>query len=227
MSADIPAGHPAGVALGKEVAGRTRVADKPLSVFSAPFALRGRLACVTPTLGISLFPRDGHAADELIRPADSAMYRAEDVGCADFRCHAPSLSEGADPVMASEATLRAATVNGGLVIQYQPQRAVDDFGTGYSSLSYLTRYPIDKLEIDQSFIADVCAGDRAAMAAAIIPPCRALGLRVLAEGVERAEQLAFPRDQGRDEVQGYPCGTPLLAAQFARARRQPAGFACA
>ena len=329
----------------------TRVANKLLAVISAPIALQGRQVYVTPSIGISLFPRDGNEVDELIRAADSAMYRAKDSGRAGFQFYSPSLSEGADLALAKESTLRAATANGEFVMHYQPQFAVeggrltgiealvrwrhpqhgllapaefipfaeargmiipigrwvmheacrqlrewrdegyavprmginvsglqfrrealvgevahvinemglsasdleleltesclmdnaivsdklealrrlgvgiavDDFGTGYSSLSYLKRYPIDKLKIDQSFIADVSGGDNAAIATAIIQLGRALRLRVLAEGVETDAQMEFLRRQGCDEVQGYLCGRPLPAAQFAQAHLRPAG----
>src|SRR6202790_4946854 len=87
--------------------------------------------------------------------------------------------------------------------------AVDDFGTGYSSLSYLTRFPIDSLKLDQSFVHNIVAkSNDAIVIAAVIGMTKSLMQRVIAEGVETAEQLAFLRANGCDEGQGYYFSRP-------------------
>jgi diguanylate cyclase (GGDEF)-like protein/PAS domain S-box-containing protein len=88
--------------------------------------------------------------------------------------------------------------------------AIDDFGTGYSSLSYLTRFQVDILKIDRSFIRDMTAGENAAaLVRAMIAMAHTLKLKVVAEGVETSEQLALLRDFGCDVIQGYVFSPPL------------------
>ncbi|MHB1085344.1 MAG: putative bifunctional diguanylate cyclase/phosphodiesterase [Thiobacillus sp.] len=86
---------------------------------------------------------------------------------------------------------------------------IDDFGTGHSNLGQLKRMPIDALKIDKSFVDDVLTdSDDAEIAIAIIRLSHALNLRVVAEGVETAEQVAFLKQNGCDEIQGYVVSKP-------------------
>jgi diguanylate cyclase (GGDEF)-like protein/PAS domain S-box-containing protein len=97
------------------------------------------------------------------------------------------------------------------------QLAIDDFGTGFSSLSYLRKFPIDALKIDQSFVRQIStAPDETTIVTAIISMGRSLNLRVIAEGVETPEELAFLQAHQCDEAQGYYFGRPVHPEQFAK-----------
>ena len=92
--------------------------------------------------------------------------------------------------------------------------AMDDFGTGYSSLSYLQRFPFDKIKIDQAFIRQLSdKSDSAAIVRAVIGLGKSLGMAIIAEGVETAEQLAILQAEGCWDVQGYFFSPPKPAAK--------------
>jgi diguanylate cyclase (GGDEF)-like protein/PAS domain S-box-containing protein len=92
---------------------------------------------------------------------------------------------------------------------------IDDFGTGYSSLSYITRFPIDKIKIDRSFVRDLAtdAAD-AAIIIAVIAMARSLQIGVIAEGVETEEQLSYLRSRDCDEAQGFYYSKAVSAAEL-------------
>ena len=93
--------------------------------------------------------------------------------------------------------------------------SIDDFGTGYSSLAYLKRFPIDKLKIDRSFISGLPDDGRdAGIVRAILQMARALGMKVIAEGVESEVQRGFLHDAGCDEFQGFLFAPALDALSF-------------
>ena len=95
--------------------------------------------------------------------------------------------------------------------------AIDDFGTGYSSLAYLKLFPLDVLKIDKRFIDDIpLHRDDMEIVTAIIAMAHSLRLKVLAEGVENKNQLAYLKTQGCDLFQGYLTSRPVPAAEFER-----------
>ena len=100
--------------------------------------------------------------------------------------------------------------------------AIDDFGTGYSSMSLMKQFPIDTIKIDRSFVRDLPKdSEDQAIAQAIISMGKALGMTVIAEGVETAEQQAFLRNHACDEMQGFLFSKPVPAQQLADLLRSP------
>jgi EAL domain-containing protein (putative c-di-GMP-specific phosphodiesterase class I) len=133
--------------------------------------------------------------DHLVQAIDEAL---RDAGLApqflDLEVTEGALMNGSAATIATIDALRTRGV----------QLTIDDFGTGCSSLGHLRRFPLSKLKIDRSFVDDITRDPEvAAMIPAIIAVARSLKLRVIAEGVETAEQLRFLRQHGCDEYQGY------------------------
>ena len=315
------------------------VARKVISALQQSFMLDDKEVFIGASVGISIYPQDGLAANDLIKAADIAMYQAKHDGRNDYRFYTSNLGETAQERLTLDTMLRHALNRNELVVHYQPQislatgniigaealirwqhpelgmippgkfiplaeetgliipigewvlrqaaydlirleetglplewisvnvsamqihrsnfadtvygvlvesgcdpekleleitesaimnsveyvievsrklkgmgvrLALDDFGTGYSSLSYLKRFPLDKLKIDQSFVRDLPHdADDAVISGAIIGLGHNLGLKVIAEGVEKAEQEQFLREKGCEEAQGFLYSRPV------------------
>jgi diguanylate cyclase (GGDEF)-like protein len=115
-----------------------------------------------------------------------------------------------ESVFVSDATAGVSTID--RLKRIGCRIALDDFGTGYSSLAYLSRFPPDRLKIDRSFIQNVDRSESdAAIVNSIMSLARSLNLAVIAEGVERPQQVEWLRSRGCDEMQGFLLSRPLTA----------------
>jgi diguanylate cyclase (GGDEF)-like protein/PAS domain S-box-containing protein len=322
------------------------VAQKILATVQEPLTIGGMPIVVSASIGIALYPEDGHDPESLLRNADSAMYRAKEAGRSNVQLCTDEMKKRALERLAVESRLRTAVNDDQLILQYQPQVSlvtgrtiglealvrwndpvrgivepasfipiaeetrlilplgewvlrtacnqmkewqdngagpvriavnlsarqfqqhdlvemvrsalhdsrlpassleleitettamqngeatvetllalrklgvgisIDDFGMGYSSLNYLKRFPITAVKIDRAFVNDLTTSDGdAAIVTAVIGMARSLRLRVVAEGVETAEQFAFLRTRDCDEAQGFYFSRPVGADDISR-----------
>jgi EAL domain-containing protein (putative c-di-GMP-specific phosphodiesterase class I) len=142
--------------------------------------------------------------------ADEVARALQDCGlpsaCLDLELTESAIMRDAEKAIATMGALKKIGV----------KLSLDDFGTGYSSLNQLKRLPLDKLKIDQSFVRGLPRDHYdLAISTAIIGMGKALNLRVVAEGVETAEQLEALQARGCHEIQGYYIARPLPADDFA------------
>jgi diguanylate cyclase (GGDEF)-like protein/PAS domain S-box-containing protein len=330
---------------GFHTAAAAEVARRLVDVFSRPFEVAGHELTVTPSLGISIYPHDGGDLETLLRNADTAMYRAKEMGRNSFQFYSSEMNTTTLDRLLMESNLRRALVQNEFILHYQPlvnletgliigvealirwlhpelglimpdrfihvaeetglinpigdwvlceacrqakawcddgvppicmavnvapvqfrqagfvemvagalatsgleasrleleltertvmhdadinlgtlsalhrmgvELSLDDFGTGYSSLAYLKRFPVGKLKIDRSFVNDLETDpDDWAIASTIVSMGRSLRMTVLAEGVEKVEQLALLRKMGCDMAQGYYFSRPMSAEGMA------------
>ncbi len=129
-----------------------KVAQKLLQVISAPITLEGREVCAGASIGVSVFPRDGDSADDLIRHADAAMYSAKEHGRGHSRFYTPGLSDAAAETLAREAKLRDALRRGEFVLHYQPQLRVADLALAGVEALVRWRHPQRGLTDPSEFI---------------------------------------------------------------------------
>jgi EAL domain-containing protein (putative c-di-GMP-specific phosphodiesterase class I) len=127
--------------------------------------------------------------------------------CLDLEITESMLMQNAEGAIRSLSALKAAGVS----------ISLDDFGTGYSSLAYLKRFPLDAIKVDRAFVQDITAdADDASITRAVITMAHHLKLKVVAEGVETAEQLALLISHQCDMIQGYFFSRPLVASEMTR-----------
>jgi diguanylate cyclase len=159
------------------------------------------------TMAVNLSARQFRQADLIEQIALILEQANVPQGSLEIELTESSLVEDSDAVVKIMKRLREMSV----------RVAIDDFGTGHSSLRYLKRFSIDTLKIDRSFVRDIPHDtEDNAIAIAVIALGRAMGLKVVAEGVETDDQAQFLKDHGCDEMQGYLLSKPLSGEEFAR-----------
>ncbi|KJS22313.1 MAG: hypothetical protein VR72_06435 [Clostridiaceae bacterium BRH_c20a] len=151
-------------------------------------------------MGIAIFPDDGDNIDELLKNADTAMYKAKELGKNNIQFFNKAMKEEILRKIDIENSLRTAMENQELFLEYQ-------------SLSTLW-LPLNTMKIDKSFIADICLeANNSNLVEAIITIAHLMGLEITAEGVETKEQLDCLLQADCDGVQGYLFSKPISAIE--------------
>jgi diguanylate cyclase (GGDEF)-like protein/PAS domain S-box-containing protein len=157
-----------------------------------------------PRVAINLSAQQVRSSENI--KAVMQLAQQPDLGEASFEIEITESSLMDDPVRAEKIL--------GQLKEYGVRVAIDDFGTGYSSLGYLKRYPVDVLKIDRSFISDITRdADDEAIVETIIGMASNLGLEVIAEGIETAEQAEFLKRKGCRIAQGFYFSRPVDAGK--------------
>ena len=159
-------------------------------------------------IAVNLSARQFGQEEELVSEVAGALKESGlEPECRELELTESLLVEDSEAPLRTLEHLRAAV--GGVQI------SIDDFGTGYSSLYRLKALPIERLKIDRTFVGGVCSdAEDAAITTAVIRLAHDLRLKVIAEGVETADQVAFLRERGCDEGQGYYFSRPVPADEF-------------
>jgi diguanylate cyclase (GGDEF)-like protein/PAS domain S-box-containing protein len=153
-------------------------------------------------VAVNLSARQLQQTDLPERIAELLDQAGLDAGCLELELTERVVAEQDDTTMDVLGRLRALGV----------KLSVDDFGTGYSSLAYLTRFPVSTVKVDRAFLEDIQDDQvKQAIVQAVTTLAHAIGMHVVAEGIETTEQLALARSLGCDEVQGYLVSKPLPA----------------
>jgi EAL domain-containing protein (putative c-di-GMP-specific phosphodiesterase class I) len=158
-------------------------------------------------VAVNISPRQ-FAAPGFYKRVEDLLARSQiDPACIELEITESVMVENAEAAIALLHRLRALGVT----------LAIDDFGTGYSSLAYLSRFPIQKLKVDQSFVRNMHAvAEQRAIVQSTISLGHSLGLTVIAEGVETETQRAMLAGWQCDEIQGYFYSRPVPAAEARR-----------
>jgi len=172
-----------------------------------------------PSISVNLSTRQLQSDTLLDDVAATLAESALPAACLDLEITESMLMQNAEAAIRTLFALKAK----GVTI------SLDDFGTGYSSLAYLKRFPLDTVKVDRSFVQDIAAdSDDASITRAVITMAHHLKLKVVAEGVETAEQLALLISHQCDIIQGYffsrPLAEPAMTALLATDRRLPANL---
>lgn len=152
---------------------------------------------------INLSPAQFHYGDPTIELTDMINKYNLEPNCLEVEITENTIMEGVESAITALQSIREQGI----------QIAIDDFGTGYSSLKYLRRLPVDTLKIDKCFVSKIGCEDRdEAIVDTILSLGSILGLKIVAEGVETAEQLEYLKQHHCDQVQGYYLSKPMPAA---------------